>query len=283
MAPSCAPAHPSHQHGSISAGSADTAGRLSQSSQSHAPGDTRCFFAGLVLVLVLVDGMAEKRSAAEASDTDSEAAPGGEQAQGAAGAAPSAAGGEWAVDWKAAAETFYQHDSEEGGSVSADDGRACRNNFWKGVRWSPDGRCLLSNSEDRTMRLYELTADGIRSAWVGGGGVGGGEAAEGDGGGEPALKLALEYKEPEQIYDFGWYPCMVSSDPATCCFASTCRDTPIHLWDGWTGELRATYRCGLRLSLTFHCVSLPLLDPPLPARSRAATAQHAGHTPRAID
>lgn len=29
-------------------------------------------------------------------------------------------------------------------------------NFTKTVRWSPDGLCLLSNSEDNVLRLFEL-------------------------------------------------------------------------------------------------------------------------------
>uniref|UniRef100_A0A8I6XS40 Uncharacterized protein n=1 Tax=Hordeum vulgare subsp. vulgare TaxID=112509 RepID=A0A8I6XS40_HORVV len=36
--------------------------------------------------------------------------------------------------------------------------------------------------------------------------------------------------------------CVVLANPATCVFASTSRDHPIHLWDATTGELRCTYR-----------------------------------------
>ena len=48
--------------------------------------------------------------------------------------------------------------------------------------------------------------------------------------------------EGESIYDFSWYPRMSSQQPETCAFISTSRDHPIHLWDAFTGQLRAVYR-----------------------------------------
>ncbi|CAM9289057.1 unnamed protein product, partial [Sphacelaria rigidula] len=35
---------------------------------------------------------------------------------------------------------------------------------------------------------------------------------------------------------------MSSAEPATCVYVSTSRDHPLHLWDAFTGSLRATYR-----------------------------------------
>ncbi|CAM9122918.1 unnamed protein product, partial [Discosporangium mesarthrocarpum] len=35
---------------------------------------------------------------------------------------------------------------------------------------------------------------------------------------------------------------MTSADPATCVYVSTSRDHPLHMWDAFTGALRATYR-----------------------------------------
>jgi hypothetical protein len=37
----------------------------------------------------------------------------------------------------------------------------------------------------------------------------------------------------------GRYPFMDSAVPATCCFLTTCRDTPVHLWNADTGKVRA--------------------------------------------
>ncbi|KAI6704941.1 hypothetical protein NL676_007903 [Syzygium grande] len=33
------------------------------------------------------------------------------------------------------------------------------NNFLKGVKWSPDGTCLVSSSEDNTLRVFALCVD----------------------------------------------------------------------------------------------------------------------------
>lgn len=35
---------------------------------------------------------------------------------------------------------------------------------------------------------------------------------------------------------------MLSAEPATSVYVSTSRDHPLHMWDAFTGELRATYR-----------------------------------------
>jgi WD40 repeat protein len=54
----------------------------------------------------------------------------------------------------------------------------------------------------------------------------------------PALRL----HEGELIYDYTWFPGMIVSDPASCCFATASRGRPIHLWDACSGELRCSYR-----------------------------------------
>ena len=51
----------------------------------------------------------------------------------------------------------------------------------------------------------------------------------------------LQMLEGETIYDYSWYPFMSSYTPASCCFASSSRDHPVHLWDAFTGGLRCTY------------------------------------------
>jgi WD40 repeat protein len=97
------------------------------------------------------------------------------------------------------------------------------NNFTKGVKISPDGSCVLTNSEDNILRVFELPDQQNttpNSDW----------------------QSALQAKEGETVYDFCWYPLMNSSYPTSCCFISSSRDHPVHLWDAFTGELRATYR-----------------------------------------
>lgn len=110
------------------------------------------------------------------------------------------------------------------------------NNCLRGVKWSPDGTCILTASEDQMLRLFELPENGNEDL--------GSECAQGA---EEYLRQptelhsAVRAKAGDTIYDYDWYPAMDSSDPPTCCFISTSRDHPIHLWDAYTGGLRASY------------------------------------------
>lgn len=102
-------------------------------------------------------------------------------------------------------------------------------NFTKGCQWSPDGTCLLVPSEDCRIRIYELPRElysgSVPSDFK-----------------QSNFTPALTVKEGGLIYDTCWYPFTNSWEPATCCFLSTSKDSPTHLWDAFTGELRATYR-----------------------------------------
>ncbi|KAG8465613.1 hypothetical protein KFE25_002920 [Diacronema lutheri] len=100
----------------------------------------------------------------------------------------------------------------------------------KGLKWAPDGTCFLTACDDNRLRLYELPAHAL----------GGGDESA-DAGDAAPLAPAVSARESETIYDYCWYPGMRSTDPATCCFASTSRDQPVHLWDAFTGALRASY------------------------------------------
>ena len=55
------------------------------------------------------------------------------------------------------------------------------------------------------------------------------------------LRSEVRVREGDGIYDYCWYPLMRSDDPLTCCFLSTSRDHPMHLWDAYDGTLRAPY------------------------------------------
>ncbi|XP_006112202.1 telomerase Cajal body protein 1 [Pelodiscus sinensis] len=100
-------------------------------------------------------------------------------------------------------------------------------NFLKGCKWAPDGSCLLTNSADHTLRIYNLPVELYGPEW--------GDVAEMS----PVLRMA----EGDTVYDYCWFPLMSSADPPTCFFASSSRDNPIHVWDAFHGELRATFRC----------------------------------------
>jgi len=93
-------------------------------------------------------------------------------------------------------------------------------NFLKGAKWSPDGICLLSNSEDNVLRLFEPKYDSNQVQ---------------------DLKAIIKNYCGDTIYDFCWYPNMSTAIPATCCYLSTSKDHPVQLWDAFNGNLRASY------------------------------------------
>lgn len=105
-------------------------------------------------------------------------------------------------------------------------------NFVKAVKFSPDGLCLLSSSEDNCVRLFELPASTL------------GYSSAVDSTPEPPAEPspAVLVNAGETVYDIAWFPLMSSSRPETCVFATTQRDAPISLWDAFTGQLRTSYR-----------------------------------------
>ncbi|KAG5853306.1 hypothetical protein ANANG_G00071760 [Anguilla anguilla] len=99
-------------------------------------------------------------------------------------------------------------------------------NYLRGCKWAPDGSCILSNSADNVLRVYNLPAELYSQDWD--------LLAEMS----PVLRMA----EGDTIYDYCWYPKMSSLDPDTCFIASSSRDNPVHIWDAFYGDLRATFR-----------------------------------------
>ncbi|XP_070338504.1 telomerase Cajal body protein 1 [Equus asinus] len=100
-------------------------------------------------------------------------------------------------------------------------------NFLKGCKWAPDGSCILTNSADNILRIYnlppELYSEGEQLEYA--------EMA-------PVLRMV----EGDTIYDYCWYSLMSSTQPDTSYVASSSRENPIHIWDAFTGELRASFR-----------------------------------------
>jgi len=90
-----------------------------------------------------------------------------------------------------------------------------KNNFLRGFRFSPDGTCALTNSNDNVLRLFEVH--------------------------NRVSKSTLRVREAGTVYGFDWFPRMHYSVAASCCFATTSCDTPVHLWDAYRGYLRASY------------------------------------------
>ena len=109
-------------------------------------------------------------------------------------------------------------------------------NYLKGCLWAPDGSCLLTSSNDNVLRLFNTPAelDDPPPSW------------------QPVLSM----KEAELIYDYAWYPLMDSADSASSWLVSSCRDHPVHAWDAFTGELKASYRNYDQFDAVTACFSL---------------------------
>ncbi|VDI49225.1 Hypothetical predicted protein [Mytilus galloprovincialis] len=119
-----------------------------------------------------------------------------------------------------------------------DDFKKTEDNYFRGCKWSPDGKCLLTNSNDNKLRVYHYPTANTQSE----------------------LKSSVTVKETDTVYDFCWYRKMSLEDPDTCCFLTTCRDGPVHMWDMANGHLKCTYRPYNHLDeiATAHSLALSL-------------------------
>ncbi|XP_049622183.1 telomerase Cajal body protein 1 [Suncus etruscus] len=105
--------------------------------------------------------------------------------------------------------------------------KAPHENFLKGCKWAPDGSCILTNSADNTLRIYNLPSELYNKE----------EELE-----YSEMTPVLRMAEGDTIYDYCWYSLMSSAQPDTSYVASSSRENPIHIWDAFTGELRASFR-----------------------------------------
>lgn len=101
-------------------------------------------------------------------------------------------------------------------------------NCLKGCKWSPDGTCIATNSDDHRIRIFNLPSTCYSQT-------------EDDSSAAQEIVPDLEFREAQIIYDYCWYPSMSSADPATCFLLCASRDVPIHLWDAYSGKISASY------------------------------------------
>ncbi|ORY89557.1 hypothetical protein BCR43DRAFT_122317 [Syncephalastrum racemosum] len=100
------------------------------------------------------------------------------------------------------------------------------NNYFRNLKWSPDGSCLLTSSNDNILRIFNTPIEAY---------------SESDEETSFPLKAAFGIREAESAYDFAWFPSMSAQDPATCCFLTSVRDQPVHLWDANSATVYASY------------------------------------------
>ena len=98
-------------------------------------------------------------------------------------------------------------------------------NFPQGCSFSPDFLCILtSTAGDHRLRLYNTPTVHERNVTP------------------VEWQTALSIQGGDSIRSYSWFPHMNSSNAASCCFLAAGRDQPIHLYDAYTGRIRATYR-----------------------------------------
>ncbi|KAK0059750.1 telomerase Cajal body protein 1-like isoform X1 [Biomphalaria pfeifferi] len=131
--------------------------------------------------------------------------------------------------------TFYMSAYQEFQSKSED-------NFLRGCKWSPDGSCIMTNSNDNCIRMFKPLA------------------TQDDKAGNNDLTSNVKIQESGQIYDFAWFPGMTLFQPELCRVVTTCSGIPIHMWDSETGKIVANYRAydqydevTAAYSLSFSC------------------------------
>lgn len=89
--------------------------------------------------------------------------------------------------------------------------------FWRRAKWSPEGTHLLAQTDSHDLDLFE---------WL---------ETDRD------LSHVFRISSPTTLLDWTWYPYARVAEPATFCFAVSCRDVPVRLVDAITGATRATY------------------------------------------
>jgi telomerase Cajal body protein 1 len=98
--------------------------------------------------------------------------------------------------------------------------------FIKSHVLSPDGRYCLALSESHYVTNWKLPENLLMGNLY----YPQGDLSPSSESFNDEIALDGAYDIGEAIYDCVWYPLMNSSYPSTCCFVTTSRDHPIHLW-----------------------------------------------------
>ncbi|KAK8846832.1 hypothetical protein IAR55_005920 [Kwoniella newhampshirensis] len=126
--------------------------------------------------------------------------------------------GDASVLWPLAPRYDFSSSPMIVGSVDAADLESeIDSNFWRSARWCSDGSAILTNTEDRSLRIH--TPSEARSGTF----------------------VTQTYEQPDAIHSTLWYPSASVSSPPTFCFMASIRDTPVRLIDASDGHTRATY------------------------------------------
>ncbi|KAM7535900.1 hypothetical protein Aperf_G00000095026 [Anoplocephala perfoliata] len=98
------------------------------------------------------------------------------------------------------------------------------NNYLRGCKWSPDGTCLLTQSNDNVFRIFDFDEINHEEELLTR---------------KPTPRLRVRGYYP--VIDYCWYPFMNANDDRTCVFISARERSPIEMLDSETGTVRCTY------------------------------------------
>ncbi|KAF9447780.1 WD40 repeat-like protein [Macrolepiota fuliginosa MF-IS2] len=93
-------------------------------------------------------------------------------------------------------------------------------NFARSAKWTPDGSVFMAQCEDRTLQLFNPPQTS----------------------GPNPTRPDLVLRQPAPVLDFTWYPTASPNDPASFCFLTSVRESPVKLFDASDGRLRASYK-----------------------------------------
>ncbi|KAI0067581.1 WD40 repeat-like protein [Artomyces pyxidatus] len=108
-------------------------------------------------------------------------------------------------------------------------------NFARSARWCPDGSLALAQCENRTLQYLDLMYAFHSQRRLDF------HTVVSPASGAP-LPSNRTIAQAAPILDFIWYPRATPHDPASFCFVTSVRDTPVRLMDASDGRLRASYK-----------------------------------------
>ncbi|GAA5953422.1 hypothetical protein JCM10213_003079 [Rhodosporidiobolus nylandii] len=97
--------------------------------------------------------------------------------------------------------------------------------FFRDASICPDGSCVLAAAEDRSLSLFPLPSDLSPTS-----------PSE-----PPSLEPHWTHTPPDSLLSTAWYPGASIADPSMFAFAVGVKDHPVHLLDGYSKRVRASY------------------------------------------
>jgi len=106
------------------------------------------------------------------------------------------------------------------------------NNLLRVAKWSADGSTVLTEAEDRTVRLFMGPSIGpITDSQV----------SDQNEHGASSWKSARSFRMADALLSTCWFPYSSCNDPSRYCFVAAVKDHPIQLLDASDGRIRASY------------------------------------------